>query len=61
MHDLTNRKSLLNLEVLEGEPESGIRNVPILHVGTKQNEVLFHVEKSMDGLNEWLKVFNFTI
>ena len=26
-------------EVLEGDPESGIRNVPILLVGTKQNEV----------------------
>ena len=44
VHDLTNRKSLSNLmatseEVLEGDPESGIRNVPILLVGTKQNEV----------------------
>ena len=26
-------------EVLEGDPESGVRNVPILLVGTKQNEV----------------------
>jgi len=44
VHELPNRKSLSNLiswseEVLEGDPESGIRNVPILLVGTKQNEV----------------------
>ena len=44
VHDLTNRKSLSNLmatseEVLEGDPESGVRNVPILLVGTKHNEV----------------------
>ena len=44
VHDLTNRKSLNNLvfwseEVLEGDAESGIRNVPTLLIGTKQNEV----------------------
>ena len=44
VHELPNRKSLSNLipwseEVLEGDPESGVRNVPILLVGTKQNEV----------------------
>ena len=26
-------------EVLEGDPESGVRNVPVLLVGTKHNEV----------------------
>ena len=41
---MTNRKSLNNLvfwseEVLEGDAESGIRNVPTLLIGTKQNEV----------------------
>ena len=43
VHDLTNRKSLINIrqwsdEVLEGDQESGA-NVPLILVGTKQNEV----------------------
>ena len=43
VHDLTNRKSLINIaqwsdEVLGGDQESGA-NVPLILVGTKQNEV----------------------
>jgi len=43
VHDLTNRKSLVNItqwaeEVLGGDQESGA-NVPLVLVGTKQNEV----------------------
>ena len=43
VHDLTNRKSLVNItqwaeEVLGGDAESGA-NVPLVLVGTKQNEV----------------------
>ena len=30
---------------IKGDPESGIRNVPILLVGTKQNEVPIRVVK----------------